>query len=182
MFSNSRGLTILYSHPNAEDLGSSMNSLMNMAAVLQCDIVSYDYSGYGPSEMSAGRPRSELPNLTKALLNIRAVFCFMVETLEIPAHKIVLFGRSIGTAMTIDLASVLKDRIPGIIVHSAFISLIQVITWLPCLYPVDRYRNAEKIKEVECRVQIVHAKDDQMMGPWHPEVCSVNYLASCVVY
>ena len=43
----SQGLTILYSHANAEDLGSIYPWCKFLSKMLQVNLFAYDYSGYG---------------------------------------------------------------------------------------------------------------------------------------
>lgn len=42
--------TILYSHGNAEDLSVIFPYLLKLAFELDCNVVGYDYSGYGESK------------------------------------------------------------------------------------------------------------------------------------
>ncbi|KAF1742715.1 hypothetical protein MXB_5338, partial [Myxobolus squamalis] len=89
--------TILYSHGNASDLGHHYNILMELGIFLNCNIVSYDYSGYG---LSTGVPSEQ--NIIK---NIEKVYNFMVQNLKIEKHSIILYGHSLGSVPTINLAS-----------------------------------------------------------------------------
>ena len=45
----SRGVTIIFSHGNAEDLGTCAPNLLELSRVLCVNVVGYDYRGYGQS-------------------------------------------------------------------------------------------------------------------------------------
>jgi len=51
------GVTILYSHANAEDLGSIYPWCKFLSKMLQVNLFAYDYSGYGMA-MEEGRSSS----------------------------------------------------------------------------------------------------------------------------
>ena len=61
------------------------------------NVVIYDYTGYG---ISSGTPTEQ--KLNDDLLNVLA---FTVNRLKIPLNKVFLWGYSLGSGPTIDLAS-----------------------------------------------------------------------------
>jgi abhydrolase domain-containing protein 17 len=67
--SPSEGITILYSHANAEDLGSIYPWCKFLAKTLQVNLFAYDYTGYGMAFdqgaclLSCARGFVELPSL-----------------------------------------------------------------------------------------------------------------------
>jgi hypothetical protein len=96
---------ILFSHGNAVDLGKDINSfsiclfifskLGQMASFfiilgtrLQCNIVSYDYSGYGASQGKASEKNM--------YADIEATYNSIKQRYHIPESKIILYGQSIG--------------------------------------------------------------------------------------
>jgi pimeloyl-ACP methyl ester carboxylesterase len=89
---------VLFSHGNAEDLGQTRSFTQAFADEHNCNVLSYDYVGYGLS--SANTPTEG--NMNTA---IAAVFQYAVHDLRIPQRDIMLMGRSIGTAPTVFLAS-----------------------------------------------------------------------------
>uniref|UniRef100_A0A6B2G4Y8 Alpha/beta hydrolase domain-containing protein 17C (Trinotate prediction) n=1 Tax=Myxobolus squamalis TaxID=59785 RepID=A0A6B2G4Y8_MYXSQ len=109
--------TILYSHGNASDLGHNHILLMELGICLNCNVVSYDYSGYG---LSTGVPSEQ--NIIK---NIENVYNYMVKNLKIEKNKIILYGQSLGSVPTINLAS--KEEVAGVILQSALASGLRLI-------------------------------------------------------
>lgn len=109
-----RRFTILYSHGNAEDLGRIHRRCVDLSEGLACDVVAYDYSGYGRSE---GRPSRK--NL---YADIWAAWGYTLAFHQLEEDKIVLFGRGLGTAPTVDLAR--KVECAGVVLQSSFYSAV----------------------------------------------------------
>lgn len=109
--------TIIYSHGNADDLGRIHKFCTNLCLSLFCDVVVYDYSGYGQS-----KGRASERNLYS---DIKAVWDYTLKTYESDGRKIVLYGKSLGTAPTIDLAA--KVVCAGVILQTPFTSSLGVI-------------------------------------------------------
>lgn len=106
------GRAILFLHGNA---GNASHRLPNAAALarLGSDVLLLDYRGYGRSEGS--------PSETGVYADARAGLAHLVEVRRVPEERVVLFGRSLGGAVAIDLA---RERpLAGVIVESTFTSL-----------------------------------------------------------
>ena len=109
--------TILYSHGNAEDLGMLSNYLADLSKILHVNILAYDYTGYGFSNrklsktgnfQTASSPPALLPSEEHFYADISAAYDYLVTIRGIPAHRIILFGRSIGSGPSCYLASKLN--------------------------------------------------------------------------
>jgi pimeloyl-ACP methyl ester carboxylesterase len=146
--------TVLYSHGNGEDLGTIMPILKAFQAN-GFSILAYDYHGYG---MSEGVPSEE-----NAYLDIRLAYDYLVQNLKRTGHQIILYGRSIGSGPSIDLA--IKAPIAGLILENPFISAFRVVTGIP-LFPLDRFRNNSKIEKVTVPILIMHSMDDRVVPIW----------------
>ena len=103
---------LLFLHGNA---GNASHRLPNAAllAELGVDVLLLDYRGYGLSE---GRP-SEAGVYTDA----RAALAHLVDARGIPERRIVLFGRSLGGAVAVELAQ--ERSLAGVVLESAFTSV-----------------------------------------------------------
>lgn len=150
------GLTLIFSHGNAEDLG---HALPFLEAVRETgySVIGYDYRGYGAS--TAGPPTAE-----GAYRDIEAVYRYATEDLEIPPGQIVLFGRSVGSGPATHLAA--EKRVGGLILENAFTSAFVVVTRVTLL-PFDRFPNLKNIRRVDCPVLIIHAMRDEVIPPAH---------------
>ena len=91
-------VTVLYSHGNAEDLGSTYEWFCAFAARLNINVFLFEYEGYGLT-----RPHLK-PNELSCYADIDAAFSYLTNDLSIPTESIVLYGRSLGSGPTCYLA------------------------------------------------------------------------------
>jgi fermentation-respiration switch protein FrsA (DUF1100 family) len=150
--------TILFSHGNAEDLGNSyeIGRAFNKAGF---SFLAYDYRGYGTSEGS--------PSEQNAYEDIETVYNYLTGELQIPADNIIIQGRSLGGAVSIDLAS--RKPCAGLIAESTFVTAFRVMTGI-AIYPFDKFKNIEKIKQVNCPILFIHGKKDGVVPFRHGEM------------
>jgi len=94
--------TIIFSHGNAEDIGQMSQWLQILSQSLRVNVVGYDYRGYGLHEGEVSE--------TSCYVDIESVYDYLVKEEHIPKHKIILFGRSLGSGPTTNLSSVLWER------------------------------------------------------------------------
>lgn len=148
---------ILFCHGNA---GNISHRLDNVRLLLDhgLQVFIFDYRGYG---MSTGTP-SETGLYTDGL----AAYDYLVEKRGISPGQIVLFGRSLGAAVAIDMA--LRKEASSLIMESAFtstrdmaksIGLFRLISFfLP-----PHYNTLEKISRVDIPKLIVHGERDEIV-------------------
>jgi pimeloyl-ACP methyl ester carboxylesterase len=97
---------VLYSHGNAEDLGTAYDHLQWLANSLGCDVLAYDYVGYGHSS-------DALKSEANMYLAIEAMYEHAARRLgAVPAQNSGLFlmGRSLGCTASTRLALTLSRR------------------------------------------------------------------------
>jgi pimeloyl-ACP methyl ester carboxylesterase len=136
---------LLFSHGNAEDVASIGPWMEIVAEELHVDVFAYDYPGYGaPDE---GRSALE-PSEAGAFACARAAYRHLRDEMKIDPRDIVLFGRSLGTGMTVELAS--SYAASGVILQSPLRSAIRVVQNTPFSLPFDIMVNQEKLPKV-CR-------------------------------
>lgn len=149
--------TILFSHGNAEDIG-----LLDLTAAdfrkINLAFFAYDYRGYGTSE---GRPSEE-----KAYRDIDAAYDYLTGQLKIPPEKIIICGRSLGGAVSIDLAA--RKKVGALIVESTFVSAFRALTKYRAT-PFDKFESLSKIGNVNCPVLVIHGRKDRIIPFWHGE-------------
>ncbi|NEQ74955.1 MAG: alpha/beta hydrolase [Okeania sp. SIO2C9] len=143
--------TILYSHGNAEDLGEILPRLRDLRDI-GFNIFSYDYQGYGTSQGS--------PSVKNAYQDINAAYEYLTQQLGIPANQIIVYGRSVGGGPSVDLAS--RQSVAGLVVESSFTTAFRVVTRIP-IYPFDKFRSIDKIKNVNCPVLVIHGNSDRVI-------------------
>lgn len=148
---------LLYSHGNAEDL---MHLEPHLYAYLQrgYEVLAYDYRGYG---LSDGSPKER-----NTYRDIDAVYRYAVDTLGIPPERIIAYGRSIGSGPTTWLAA--NRKVAGLVLEAPFTSAFRVVTRIP-LFPIDRYPNDRRIRDVTAPILILHGRDDTTIPFEHGE-------------
>lgn len=108
--------TILFSHGNAVDLGQMSSFYLGLGTRINCNIFSYDYSGYG---VSGGKPSEK--NL---YADIDAAWQALRTRYGISPENIILYGQSIGTVPTVDLAA--RYEVGAVVLHSPLMSGMRV--------------------------------------------------------
>lgn len=154
-FSNSAAtFTLLFSHGNAEDMGSD-TPLLEAIRDAGFSVFAYDYQGYGTSE---GKPSEE-----HLYEDSEAAYNYLRNSLNVPATRIIPFGRSLGAAAAVDLAA--RRPVAGLIMESAFTSAFRILTRFPL--PFDKFPNLTKIRNVRCPVLVIHGKRDGIISFYH---------------
>lgn len=114
--------TIIISHGNATDIGAMFPIQVVLAHSLDCNVVSYDYSGYGES--------GGVPDEHATYRDLDSVYDYVVECVANNIEKnVILYGQSVGSGPCCYLASNTKVNNPGgMILHSPFTSGMRVLT------------------------------------------------------
>ncbi|TRZ12855.1 hypothetical protein HGM15179_014268 [Zosterops borbonicus] len=180
--------TVLFSHGNAVDLGQMSSFYIGLGTRINCNIFSYDYSGYG---VSTGKPSER--NLYS---DIDAAWQALRTRYGISPENIILYGQSIGTVPTVDLAS--RYECAAIVLHSPLTSgmrvafpdtkktywfdafpkgrfegrrsgnvLFPVLTPLSSLFPIHPFGSIEKISKITSPVLIIHGTEDEVIDFSH---------------
>ncbi len=150
--------TILFSHGNAEDIFGS-TPFFEQLRDAGFNVFAYDYRGYGMSEGAASEENS--------YEDAETAYNYLVNNLKIPSEKIIIHGRSLGAAVSIDLAA--RKKCAGLIVESAFVSAFRVLTRYT-VFPFDKFRNLDKIKQIKSPVLFIHGRKDEIIPFWHGEI------------
>ncbi|KAF7811283.1 alpha/beta hydrolase domain-containing protein 17B-like isoform X1 [Senna tora] len=162
--------TMLYSHGNAADLGQMFELFVELSSRLRLNVMGYDYSGYG---QSTGKPTE-----CNTYADIDAAYKCLKEQYGIKDEQLILYGQSVGSGPTVDLAS----RIPelrGVVLHSPILSGLRVLYPVKRTYWFDIYKNIDKVGMVNCPVLVIHGTTDEVVDWSHGkqlwELCKVKY-------
>ncbi|GKT36920.1 Protein of unknown function DUF818 like protein [Aduncisulcus paluster] len=149
--------TIIYSHGNAEDIGQLGTVSTFLSIELKCNVIVYDYPGYG---LSSGKPSDK--SLCMAAL---AVYRYATNTLKIPPESIISYGRSIGSVAATHIAFTHKN-VAGLVLQSPLASAYRVVFKVKSTLLFDQFRNVDKVKTITTPVLIIHGRKDQII-PFH---------------
>ncbi len=149
--------TILFADGNAGNMSYRLESVLFLNQI-GANVLMFDYRGYWKS---SGKPTEEA-----TYEDIMACYNWLVDVKGIKPENIILFGRSLGGAVAIDLAK--KVKCTGLIVESAFTSAPDVAAHVFPFFPVRllskyKYDSIKKIKNVKCPILITHSIDDDII-------------------
>lgn len=148
---------VVHFHGNAENISHCLQFAQNLLTQ-GIEVFLVDYRGYGKSVGS--------PSEQGIYLDGDAAYRYLAEQEEYQPERIVLFGRSLGGAVAIEVAR--RREIRALIVESAFTSTREMAkTMFPfCLIapvlPV-RYDNIGKIAAVKAPKLFIHSADDEIV-------------------
>ena len=157
---NNSRFTLLFAHGNGGNISHRLESF-RIFHDLGLSIFIYDYSGYGQSH---GEP-------TEAGMRAdsRAAWDWLIREKKSAPQDILLFGRSLGGAVTAQLAGELAQENvspAGIIMESTFTSVPDMgallYPWLPVrLLASYQYNSVANLKPVQAPILFAHSRDDQ---------------------
>ncbi|MDH3890863.1 MAG: alpha/beta hydrolase [candidate division Zixibacteria bacterium] len=154
---NSHAPTVLFFHGNGGNISHRLPTV-DLVVGLGANIMLVDYRGYG---RSGGVP-SEQNMYADAL----ACYRWLTDTKETPSEQIMIFGRSLGGAVAIQLAT--QVECAGLIVESSFTSAKAMGNLMFPYFPVGlllkhKFASIDKIKSVNCPLLVTHSKEDDMI-------------------
>ncbi|KAK8569158.1 hypothetical protein V6N13_107020 [Hibiscus sabdariffa] len=162
--------TLLYSHGNAADLGQMFELFVELCNRLRINLMGYDYSGYG---RSTGKPTE-----CNTYADIDAAYKCLKEEYGVKDEQLILYGQSVGSGPTVDLASRLPN-LRGVVLHSPILSGMRVLYPVKRTYWFDIYKNIDKIGAVNCQVLVIHGTADEVVDSSHGkqlwELCKHKY-------
>lgn len=149
---------ILYAHGNAGNITHRASLMRRLHDGLGCSVFLFDYRGYGKSE---GRP-----NEAGILMDGRAARDRLAQLAGVSESDIVFMGRSLGTAVAIDLAA--EGGARGLVLHSGFPSMPDVAAyhypWLPVRWLMRTRLNAgERIRDYHGPLLQAHGEADRII-------------------
>lgn len=149
--------SVIFCHGNAGNISDRLHSIKLLHG-LGLNVLIFDYRGYGRSK---GRP-TEAGTYEDAV----ATWQYLVEMRGESPDRVVLFGRSLGGAVAIELAR--RHTPAALIVESTFTSLVDVGRLHYPLLPVRllltyRYDSLDKVSQIKCPKLFIHGRDDELI-------------------
>lgn len=148
---------LLFFHGNAGNISHRLHSLEHFHR-LGLSVLIIDYRGYGNSE---GSPSEE-----GTALDARAAWNWLVEDKTIAPDDIVVFGRSLGSAVAAELA---REVSPGaIILESSFRSVPDMAQRLYPFLPARwlarfNYATEDYVRDIRAPVLVIHSREDEII-------------------
>ncbi len=149
-------MVLLWFHGNAGNITYRYDMIRDMME-LPVEVFIIDYRGYGRSE---GKPTER-----GLYLDARAAWEYLTSTRGIRAERIVIFGKSLGGAPAIDLATQVQPA--GLIVQSSFTSAADVaaavLPFFPTVFLHTKMDSIKKIASVHCPKLFIHSPADEVI-------------------
>ncbi len=147
--------TLLFCHGNA---GNISHRLENVYYLLQTgfQVLLFDYRGYGHS---SGQPTEE-----GLYRDVEAAWAHLVERGDTAAAPRIIFGRSLGGAVAVELAT--RVEADGLVVESTF-TTIHTLTRLVFPLPLPelpvKYDSLSKIGRIKTPLLAIHGEEDELI-------------------
>jgi len=159
--------SIIYSHGNAEDLGSIYEYLLTLSKLLYVNILAYDYSGYGLGITDKENIKNCIgPSEQNCYADIEAAYDHLTKVEGVSFDQIILYGRSLGSGPACYLAEKAKRQnkpLAGVVLHSPFLSVCRIVLDMGFTFSTDIFPNASRIENVGCPALIIHGTVDKIV-------------------
>ncbi len=148
---------VLFSHGNAGNLSHRAETAQVLRQRVGVSVMLYDYRGYGRSE---GRPSEK-----GILADGRAARTWLANRAGLSPDEVVLMGRSLGGAVSVDLA---QDGARALVLESTFTSIPEVAAlhyrWLPLRFLLrTRFDSLAKINSYRGPLLQSHGNADGLV-------------------
>ncbi len=149
--------TILFCHGNAGNISHRIE-VIYLFNKLGLNVFIFDYRGYGRSQ---GSPTEE-----GLYMDAQAAYKYLVEKRNLKEESIVVYGKSIGANVAVELCS--KVKTAALISESAFTSALdmgkKLFPFLPLKWLISiKFDALSKIKDIIVPKLIIHSKDDRII-------------------
>lgn len=123
-------LTVLMFHGNAGNIGHRVPIARMLMQRMGCNVFMLEYRGYGLSTGS--------PDETGLMIDAQTAFDYLRKRAETRDHDIVIFGQSLGGAVSIQLVAKNQNdsRLVGLVLENTFLSMRKLI---PSIIPPAKY-------------------------------------------
>jgi len=151
------GPTLLWFHGNAGNISHRLENLKLLWDLVGVQVFIFDYREYGKSEGRISREGT--------YKDAAAAYRYITQDRKEPADELILFGRSLGTALAVDLAVRLPCR--ALIIESPFTNSADMAKlFAPFMFdwrPKVPYDNLGKIGGLKVPVLIIHGEQDEII-------------------
>jgi uncharacterized protein len=150
---------VLISHGNYGNIGfGGRPQFYAWFRDLGVNLFAYDYRGFGASD--------GVPSEAGVYSDAAAAYRYLADSLHVPASRIILFGHSLGTGVTIELARHVAAA--GLIVEDAYTSVVnrgqEAYPLLPIkLIAKSRFASIDKVGELRLPKLFLHARHDEVI-------------------
>lgn len=152
--------TILFFHGNGE-ISSDYIDIAGIFWQMNIRFICVDYRGYG---RSSGDPDASL-----MIRDAHDIFRYVYSHTREKKEPLIIMGRSLGSAPALEIAAEYGEKIDGLIIESGFAETLPLLRTLGVdpnyleIKEEDGFANADKIKNFNKPLLIIHAEDDYLI-------------------
>ena len=151
--------TILYLHGNAGKLENRIHKL-NHFKDMDVNFLIIAWRGFSGNE---GKPSE------KGLYEDGKSAIMWLNSLGIVEEDIIIYGESLGTGIATEIAQ--NKNFAGLVLETPFTSMVEAAKNFYPYIPVglilkDKYKNDEKIKNINIPILVMHGEADQIVPFW----------------
>ena len=155
---------IIYCHGNSGDIGTSFIECQILSRNLRCEVLSFEYPGYGLSNDLNNR------NEKMSYVYIREVYRYIRQNMGYQPQNIIIYGFSLGTGIAFDLACDKNYPNGGVILQSPFLSITRIFYNFKKTYYFDIFNSCDKAKFCESTIYIIHGNKDKIVPYIHGRI------------
>ncbi len=146
---------LLWFHGNAGNISHRLHNLRMLHDALQIPIFIFDYREYGLSEGEISKAGT--------FSDAKGAMRYLTQERGFKESSILLFGRSLGTALAVDIAS--RTKCLGIILEAAFTSTDEMMRlYFPFFRPPTmsavKYDSLSLIESIQSPLLFIHGQFD----------------------
>jgi len=160
--------TLVYFHGNAANMGFRLQNAAEMYAQVGINVLMVDYRGYGSS--------SGTPTEAGLKRDAEAIFSFAQAHTKLQGSPLVAFGRSLGGAVSVDIASKRPDLVKAIVLENTFTSipdmvdiLMPVVSSLKFLVLRINWNSLRLISNLKQPILFISGNMDELVPRSHME-------------
>ena len=153
--------SVLFLHGNGGNISDRPLTLARLHA-MGLNVLMLDYRGYGQS--------TGVPSARGTFADARAGWNYLIEEQDVHPNSIIIYGRSLGGAVAIELASQTNPR--AVIVESTFTSIAamasDIYPYLPTRMLLrHKYPSIDTITRIKAPLFIAHSDEDDLIPRQH---------------
>jgi fermentation-respiration switch protein FrsA (DUF1100 family) len=153
--------TLLWLHGNAGNISHRLENLRLLHDHVGANVFIFDYRQYGQSEGTASE--------SGLYADARGALSYVQGRSDVAADRVIYFGRSLGSAVAIDLAAEHEPR--GLVLETPFVSVREMAKRmlpgpLSVVVPTS-FDNFAKISGIACPKLFLHGDRDEIVPYEH---------------
>lgn len=150
--------TILWMHGNAGNISHRLHNARLLHDLLGLNLFLFDYREYGISEGKVSEKGT--------YCDAEGAVAYLESRPDVAAHRIIYFGRSIGSAVAVELAT--RKAPAALILESPMTSIkaiaSAILPWLPIGSLLStRYDSLAKVGRVRAPLLVLHGTADEIV-------------------